>query len=184
MLVKCSHCKRRKPDYESKEFNFMCSLGKVDLTHAAEDFKTECDGYKSRYIEYPLTITAIEHPKDEAIIPGLRRNSVGSLVKVRPCGAKYQNKTYLGFYLGEADIGLIIVHHEDTGILNIDRHHNPAIFVPELKEIIYGNNSWWSIIKSEDELKEISDDTINNVWYVKALKAMEKEEVRNEYQDL
>jgi hypothetical protein len=89
---------------------------------------------------------------------------------VRPCNEKYGNKTYLGIFLGEADIGLFISHYPDTKELSITRHYNPAIFVPELKEIIYGSGSWWGKINSEEELKEISDDDIDNVWYVKMLK--------------
>jgi len=52
-----------------------------------------------------------------------------------------------------------------------------AIFVPELGEIIYGYASWWGHINSVDEIKDISDDDIDNVWYVQMLKAMETKEV-------
>ena len=48
--------------------------------------------------------------------------------------------------------------------------HNPAIYVPELGKVIYGMESWWHAIKDEKELKDITDNDIDNVWYVKALK--------------
>ena len=44
---------------------------------------------------------------------------------------------------------------------------NPAMFVPELKKIIWGCGSWWSKIKSEGDLKQITDEDIKNTWYVK-----------------
>jgi len=33
--------------------------------------------------------------------------------------------------------------------------------------------SWWGVVESEDDLKDITMDTINEQWYVKALKSME-----------
>ena len=53
---------------------------------------------------------------------------------------------------------------------------NPAIYVFDLQRIIFGAESWWGIIENPEELKDITDDDINNIWYVKALKAMYKEE--------
>ena len=53
---------------------------------------------------------------------------------------------------------------------------NPAIYVFDLQRIIFGAESWWSIIENQEELKDITDDDINNQWYVKALKAMHKDE--------
>jgi hypothetical protein len=51
--------------------------------------------------------------------------------------------------------------------------YNPAIFVPELNKVIFGYESWWSEITTEEELNNvITDHTIENVWYVKLLKSM------------
>jgi hypothetical protein len=33
--------------------------------------------------------------------------------------------------------------------------------------------SWWGVVESENNLKDITMDTINDQWYVKALKSME-----------
>jgi hypothetical protein len=53
------------------------------------------------------------------------------------------------------------------------QRYNPAIFVPELNDIVYGAASWWGEIEDEDELNDlITDDTIESVWYVKLLKKM------------
>jgi hypothetical protein len=53
---------------------------------------------------------------------------------------------------------------------------NPAIYVFETKEIVYGCESWWSPLESLDDLSDISDEDIDNVWYVKLLKEMQKKE--------
>ena len=52
----------------------------------------------------------------------------------------------------------------------------PAIFVPELKKIIYGCESWWKTIRSVDEFSKISNEDINNTWYVKLLQSMDQPE--------
>ena len=112
----------------------------------------------------------LEHPKNNAIenpVFGKR----GSLVKIRPCAEKYENKTYLGFLIGDVALGSSITLTENKIQLNFARH-NPAIFVPELGEVIFGIASWWGGIKSEEELKEITNSDIDNVWYVKALKSL------------
>ena len=126
----------------------------------------KCEKYKSRYIEYPITVNKInqklwEYWKDE---------DCGKLVKIRPCGKEYGNKTYLGFLLGDLPIGLCIRHNSETLELSCSTTGNPDIFVPELGKIIFGMESWWSEIKSEEELKDIADGDIENVWYVKMLK--------------
>lgn len=40
------------------------------------------------------------------------------------------------------------------------------------RKIIFGMESWWSRIKSEKELMDITNDDIEDVWYVKMLKGM------------
>ena len=132
----------------------------------------KCDKYKSRFIEYPITVSKInsnllEYWKDE---------NCGKLVKIRPCGKEYENNTYLGILLGDLPFMLYITHNPETLELSCSTTENSAIFVPELKKIIFGMESWWSEIKSEEELKEITDDDIENIWYVKMLKWMEDRE--------
>ena len=98
------------------------------------------------------------------------KRKCGTLVKVRPCGDKYKNQTYLGILLG--DLALSIRHTVDKkGIVTAEHsHYNPAIFIPALKDIVYGCGSWWSEIENEEQLKQITNNDIDNVWYVKALK--------------
>ena len=109
-------------------------------------------------------IKEFEHPSNEAL-----RQGSGSLVSIRPCNEKYGNKTYVGFLIGELALGSSIKITDDNKIQCNWSGYNPAIFVPELGEVIMGCASWWGKIKSVDELKQISDEDIENVWYVKLL---------------
>ena len=127
-----------------------------------------CEKFKSRYIEYPLTIQGIENKKINTKGIG---HTCGALCEVRPCGEEYQERTYLG----DLPIGITSSYDEKTGILSNGTINNPAIFVPELKKIVYGVGSWWREIKGIEEFKGISKEEIENTWYVKLLKGMEKE---------
>lgn len=93
-------------------------------------------------------------------------------VKIRPCGD--EDKHYFGIMLGDIAQSLGCDIDDKTETLKIGfSFYNPAIFVPELKKVVYGCESWWSVIGSEEELKElITDETIGNVWYVKILKEL------------
>ncbi|KJS85141.1 MAG: hypothetical protein JM58_09180 [Peptococcaceae bacterium BICA1-8] len=128
-----------------------------------------CDKYKSIYIEYPIEVSKINHDTNKG---GYRDREIGKFVSIRPCGKEYQDKTYLGLYLGDLPIGHHISHNPDTKELNVSFHDNPAIFVFDLNKIVYGCESWWGIIKNEADLRKITDIDIDNVWYVKALKVM------------
>lgn len=113
-------------------------------------------------------VKELAHPKNDVLIKSMFAKK-GALVKVRPCDEKYNNKTYLGFLIGELARGSSITIFEDKIQLNWSGY-NPAIFVPELGEVIFGCSSWWGEIESEDDLNEISNDDIDNVWYVRLLK--------------
>ena len=117
-----------------------------------------CSKFSSRYIEYPITVNGIESEE------------------IKPCGEEYENKSYLGIYLGELPISISASYDEDTGILRNRAVNNPAIFVPELKRIIYGYESWWREIESAEDVKGISDEDedIENTWYVGLLKKLKE----------
>lgn len=175
-MVKCYRCKNLKIKRVDTSLYVQCKENVTDLkaVEDIENFEIECDKFNSKYIEYPLVINELELDKDPAVIDGLGCK-IGDLVKVRPCAEVYQNKTFLGVYLGDMDIGLNASYNPDTKVLKIYRHHNPAIFVPEIKKIIYGCGSWWGRIKDEEELRDITDNDIDSVWYMKLLKSMSVE---------
>ena len=130
-----------------------------------------CDMFKSRYIEYPITVSKIENK--EISFDGLG-HKCGTLVKIRPCAEEYQNKTFIGIYLGDLPMGIASSYNEETQILTNRAFSNPAIFVPELKKIIFGAESWWGEIKPGEDISDITDEDINNQWYVQMLKNMSK----------
>lgn len=179
-VVSCDRCKFRGFRFNGKSTEVYCEKGKRDFSDIKdENYKEkmereiECDTFQSKYIEYPIKVSEITLPEKGGIDESWSAKC-GDLVKVRPVDEKYEGKTYLGVFLGDADIGLHITHNPETKELKIHRHYNPAIFVPALKEIIYGASSWWGKIESEEELKEVTDDDIDNVWYVKMLKGSDE----------
>ena len=130
-----------------------------------------CDMFKSRYIEYPITVSKIENK--EVSFDGLG-HECGALVKIRPCAEEYQNKTFIGIYLGDLPMGISSSYNEETQILTNRAFSNPAIFVPELKKIIFGAESWWGEIKPGEDVSDLTDADINNQWYVRMLKDISK----------
>lgn len=65
-------------------------------------------------------------------------------------------------------------YDKDTGVLKNRAVNNPAIFVPGLKKIIYGYESWWREIESADDFAGISNEDIENTWYVGLLKKLKE----------
>jgi hypothetical protein len=117
-------------------------------------------------------IKEVSHPEKKAVRESLLHKQ-GCLVKINPCGKEYEGKTYLGFLIGDVALGSSLSIKEDKIQLEFSGH-NPGIFVPEIGKIIYGCESWWGEIKDESELKGITNDDIENVWYVKILRELEK----------
>jgi hypothetical protein len=97
------------------------------------------------------------------------------MVKILPCADKFEKKTFLGVFIGDLSTYPSAQWNKETGVLQLfSCGHNPMIFIPEINEVVLGCASWWGKIKSEEELKDITDEDINNVWYVKALKQLQK----------
>lgn len=132
----------------------------------------KCDFFESKFIEYPLTIQGIENRK----IDTKGMYETGSLCEISPCKKEYEGKSFLGIYLGDLPIRIHTTYDRKSGILNNFAMTNPAIFVPELKKIIYGMESWWRIIEKPEDFKGISKEDIENTWYVKMLRNMEQKE--------
>lgn len=108
----------------------------------------------------------------------------GIPVKVAPCAEEYKGKTFFGILIGDAALS---VSHEinSEGVMTWKHaHYNPAIFVPELKAIIYGCESFWGPIETKEDLdKVITEESIGNIWYIKLLKEMAGEMSAKEKSD-
>lgn len=159
----------RKKDTMGNPFN-----RKVDMNDeffiCSEEHCEQCELYKSKYIEYPTTINGIE-TKGFTECWERAKPEIGKLVEVRPCGKEYEDKTYLGIYLGNLPFSPMITLSNEK-ILNIDALTNPCIFIPETKSIVWGMESWWCEIENVDDIKDITNETIDNVWYVQLMKSL------------
>lgn len=161
---------------QTKDFNLFKHLfsndeGTKTLAKLRRTIKT---------IKFKAQITSF---KDHVFPEGRPINetrNTGSFVSIRPCADEFSNKTYLGILIGDAALSSQISIKDDA-ILCSWAHYNPAILIPELGKVIYGSESWWSIIESEKDLNDISDLDIENVWYMKALKQLSSsnEEIEN-----
>lgn len=155
---RCARCRNHHYDVEQK---FFCRLGHQDVFSMQQD-EGECPDFKSRYLEFPLTVQGIEL---RGCLPPMRE--VGKLVRVRLCD---DDKTYLGVYLGELARAPMAYTRSDSQNLIVSLYQNPALYVPALSRIVWGDESWWSIIESEDDLRDISVDDIASQWYVRLAK--------------
>lgn len=118
---------------------------------------------------FPITVSAIDVKEQREI----QTAKMGSWVAIRPCSSNDLNKTYLGVHLGDMNRSPLVYYHAKTEVLSIAPHANPAIYVPDLKRVVWGFESWWGVIDTPDKLKQITNADIDNVWYVKALRELE-----------
>lgn len=148
------------------------------INEFAKGFKEFCDRYKN--IEYPLEVKDIQFSNFKPT--NYFRCETGGLVSIRPCK---EEKSYIGFMLGEITIGANASFDTKEDAVHIAPHRNVAILVPSLKRIVLGSESWWKKIESEEDMEGISNEEIQNVWYVKVLEGILKKEevVNNEKKD-
>jgi len=129
-----------------------------------------------KFTGYPLSIDKIIFRggySEKDVISDIK---VGDYAAVRPCGEEYKNKTYLGYFVGDIPIGVSALHDPKENELTVSLSSNPAFFLPDIREVIFGCGSFWSKIKTPDDLRQITDFDIDSVWYVQALKALADKE--------
>lgn len=171
---KRSRCRYCFPSIRKNGNEFHCVVDGWENENVKNVSRKDCEScskFSSRYTEYPITVNGIE---SEEIKPYTLGHRCGTLCEIKPCGEEYENKSYLGIYLGELPVDIAVSYDEDTGILRNRAVNNPAIFVPELKRIVYGYESWWREIESADDFAGISDEDIENTWYVGLLKKLKE----------
>jgi hypothetical protein len=94
-------------------------------------------------------------------------------VSIRPCDKALGGKTYIGILLGDMPLGIGVAVHTQTNVAQVGpTHYNPAIWVPDLKRVVFGCESWWGLVDGLDDLRAITDKSIDNIWYVKAAKEL------------
>ena len=168
---KIKRCTYAFPDFEGENVKYYCILKSSSEDHICTKEECEaCEKFVSKYIEFPLSITEIKNE------PIKHEENIGFLVEIQPCAEEYKDKTFLGIYLGHLPIQIDSSLDPNTQSLTNRAITNPAIFVPELRKIIYGCESWWRKIDSVEDCKGISREDIENTWYVQMLRKMEKKE--------
>lgn len=130
--------------------------------------------------KFPIEVSGIDWKVDI----GVKSKSIfsrgecqpGSFVAIRSIKEGHGDKTYLGLLIGYVPIHVDAAYDKLSKRLEINvSGDNPAIFVFNLNEVVLGAESWWGPIKDEAHLRQITKDDIENVWYVKALKALAKD---------
>lgn len=151
---------------ESPENEKLCQNNLAEMLGEPEIFKR---------MMYPVSIHGITFSGQ---LVGASENA-GRLVRVRPCEEALEGKTFLGIYLGDYARMVGCYLNNETGVLTVNTgEHNPTIWIPSLQRIVYGVGCWWSLIKSEEQLRAITDESIDGIWYVQALKALAKGDPR------
>lgn len=155
-----------KPDNQEQKVSEANLAGMMeDLAKEMEEFDKHHKIIHGGKLEEPLQIKELEFRVEQ-----FKKQSV--YVAVRPVD---DEKTYLGLLIGEYPIGFSGIYAIKDQKLTVMGRTNPMIFIPELERVVFGYESWWGRIKSEDQLKQITDADIQNVWYVKALKTLSAE---------
>lgn len=157
---RCTKCRRYMP---ANGLKLACSLH----DEAEKRDGADCVQFVSRFIQYPITVTAIDNKSDRhfSLYP------CGQPVIVRPCGDNPEKKTFFGILLGDLPYMATCAYDRGTGTMTIQSMDNPAIYVPALQKVVYGYESWWRCIESPEEAeKAITQDDIDNTWWVKLLR--------------
>lgn len=118
----------------------------------------------------PIDVHGITAGDDEPYSEGYGRQRCGTWVRVRPAGAEV---TYLGVMLGKIATATSAEYHPESGVLHVRQStHNPAIYVPDLGRVVFGEGSFWSVIESPAEIRAIGDKAVGGVFYVRALRSI------------
>ena len=175
--------KRKKPTERQKNCSFSfpymgenfdevyCSKKVEDdlVTVSAEECES-CIQFKNKHIQYPIEVNKIKYEPFES----WNRYEPGTPVRIMPCAKEYKEKTYFGMYLGNLPTQNYVSYERKNKQLDICIMNNTAIYVFELKKIIYGCESYWSVIDDPNDFEDITKEMIDNVWYVQLLKGFYK----------
>lgn len=153
----------------TKDYNTFGDLFSDDESIRTLAKIRQCAGQIELHAEF-TKFKEISHPEGR---PFKETNRTGAYVKVRPCADEFKDKTYLGIMVGDAALSSSVSIKEETIVCSW-RMFNPLILIPELKILVTGSASWWGIINTPEDLESITDNNIDNVWYVQALKSLAK----------
>ena len=169
--IEDAHARQRAIEAE------IASLYAESLTAPAED--KACPDWMAEEIKEPMQ--AMRYPIEVGAIAqrsgdGYQSDRMtGKFVAVRPCG-EGKEKTHLGVCIGRIAMFPVVTYDRAATVLHVGfGGYNPAIWVPDLGRLVLGAESWWSVLKKPEDLRQIADADIEGVWYVKVLRALEQE---------
>jgi len=143
---------------------YVASLEAAEEDKVCSDFLAEMEAESNPAFQYPIQLMGINWTGNDGLPQKCK------LVAVRPVN---DDKTYVGVYVGDLPLGVSVSYDRKSQVLSMSLgHHNPAIVVPALNKIVMGCESWWTPIKNEEHLRKITDEDIGNVWYVKVMQSM------------
>ncbi len=154
------------------------------LAEFAESFEKFSKEYERKTtFTFPITVTGIKTKLAAPIQTETWRKEAGpgTLVQVRSCKEKHGDKTRLGILIGYIPIHSLVTFEREEGkesegkLLFETLGDHPLLFIPELKDVVLGCECWWGPITTEEELRQITDEDIGNIWYVRLLKEFAKE---------
>lgn len=146
-------------------------IGKADFLGIQTDCP-HCDGTGQTRPSFPRLLTGLQMPDMATMLNAVSFGSPppGTFVAVRPIDG---DQTHLGLFLGNFATSVTGGISQDGTLVLRFGLGNPAIWVPALNRIVRGYESWWGDIESPDRLRQITNEDIDNVWYVQALRQME-----------
>lgn len=131
-----------------------------------------CKSYKARWLQFPIEVNEIIN---SPVVPDkLYPAEPGTLCRVRLCGSLDGTKPLIGIYAGELPDEIYSSYDCKTKSVVNQLSKSTAIFVPELKRLVYGCECFWSVIKSRQELKDLVSSDTDFAFYSKFLKPERK----------
>lgn len=175
---KINRCKYSYPEFDGNKIKHYC-VANNKKEYCTNEQCEICDQFNSKYIEYPITVNEIVQTPIDATGHSYE---VGNLCEIRLCSdpqpyvktsddESHINDTYIGIYIGDLPLMITSSFDQKSGTLTNTAIPNAAFFVPELKRIVYGSESFHRKLDNIDNLKGISNEDIDNIWYVKLLRA-------------
>lgn len=159
---------------EEKSNIFDRSFHGPESEKVCEDWIAETLGEVLVEPRSPKQVRGYIQGEGQAMAPPIM-HPAGCLVAVRPCAEEFGKRTFLGMLLGDMATRIGIRYSKETETIEATfSGHNPAIWVFDLNRIVMGFESWWGAIENEEQLRNITDADIDNVFYVKALRAMQQ----------
>jgi hypothetical protein len=87
------------------------------------------------------------------------------------CGDQYEEKSYIGLYLGDFPQSISGKPDGEKYILKTALT-NPLIYIPKTNTVVFGSASYWRKIEKIEDFKGITKEEIENTWYIQALSSL------------